>query len=116
MLDFGPRSVDGWLARLASDELGVEDHGILDIDSHELVLDGQRVPLTRLEFRTLRYLYERPGKNVTRDELLDEVWGYNYQGESNLVDVVIRALRKKLDTRAKSIQTVRGVGYRYRDT
>jgi Transcriptional regulatory protein, C terminal len=115
VLDFGPRSVDGWLARLASAELGVENHGLLDLDSQELVLSDGRVALTRLEFATLRHLSERPGKNVSRRELLDAVWGYNYQGDSNLVDVVIRSLRKKLGERAGVLETARGVGYRYRE-
>jgi len=115
LLDFGSRSVDGWLARLASAELGVEDRGRLDLDSHELILQNGRLPLTRLEFAAFRYLYERPERAVSRDELLESVWGYNYQGESNLVDVVIRSLRRKLGDQAPALQTVRGVGYRYRD-
>lgn len=114
--DFGPDSVDGWLARLVGIELGEPvEQGILDVEARELVLNGARVPLTRLEFGTLQYLHERRGRAVSRDELLDEVWGHGYAGGSNVVDAVIRTLRKKLGERSTSIETVWGVGYRYRE-
>ncbi len=114
MLDFGPSSVDGWLAGLVAAELGVEEDDILDIDAHELVVDGRRIGLTRLEFAVMLYLYQREDRAVTRTSLLEEVWGYDYEGDSNVVDVVIRSLRKKLGERASLIETVRGVGYRFR--
>lgn len=60
------------------------------------------------------YLYQREDRAVTRTSLLEEVWGYDYEGDSNVVDVVIRSLRKKLGERASLIETVRGVGYRFR--
>ncbi len=114
VLDFGPSSVDGWLAGLVATELGVEEGGLLDIDARELVIDNQRVGLTQLEFDVMHYLYERDGKAVSRTALLEEVWGYEYEGGSNVVDVVVRSLRKKLRERASVIETVRGLGYLYR--
>jgi len=114
MLDFGPASVDGWLAGLAAAELGLEEGGILDIDAHELVLEGQRIALTPLEFGVMHYLYQHEGKAVTRISLLEYVWGYTYEGGSNVVDEVVRSLRKKLGERASVVETVRGVGYRFR--
>lgn len=114
--DFGPGSVDGWLARLVGIELGeMVERGILDVDARELVLNGARTPLTRLEFGTFQYLYERAGRAVGRDELLDAVWGQDYVGGSNVVDAVIRTLRRKLGDRSSSIETVWGIGYRYRE-
>jgi DNA-binding response OmpR family regulator len=113
MLDFGPASVDGWLARLGSAELGVEE-GILDRQSHEIVLDGQRVKLTKLEFEVFAYLYQRQGTGVSRAALVEDVWGWKHTG-SNVVEAVMRSLRKKLGERSESIETIRGLGYRFRN-
>jgi hypothetical protein len=114
MLDFGPSSVDGWLARLVAAELGVEDGGLLDCAARELALNGRRVGLTKLEFGVMDYLQRHAGQAVPRVALLEKVWEQNYDGGSNVVDVVIRALRKKLGDRASVIETVQGVGYRLR--
>lgn len=114
MLDFGPMSVDGWLSTLAGMELGVADERLLDAEARELVLNGRRVPLTRLEFGVFDYLARREGKAVSRADLLADVWGYSYEGGSNVVDVAVRALRKKLGERAGMIETVTGIGYRLR--
>lgn len=113
MLDFGPLSVDGWLAKVVTAELGMEED-ILDMDARELVVDGQRVGLTRLEFEVMLYLYRHAGKVVSRTSLLEDVWGYSYEGGSNVVDAAIRQLRKKLGDQAQLIETVSGVGYRFR--
>ncbi len=112
MLDFGPASVDGWLATLTAAELGIEQSGILDLATHELVLDDVRTPLTRLEFGVLAYLCEHESEVVTRDDLLHHVWGQSYLGGSNVVDAVVYALRKKLADQSDLIETVRGAGYR----
>jgi len=114
VLDFGPASVDGWLAQLAADELGVADAITLDADAGELVLDGLHIALTPLEFGVLSHLHAKRGKVVTRSSVLRDVWGYDYEGGSNVVDSVIRSLRKKLGKQASSIETVRGFGYRCR--
>jgi DNA-binding winged helix-turn-helix (wHTH) protein len=115
VLDFGPGSVDGWLAGLVATELGVdEEPRLLDVDAHELILGERRVGLTRLEFAVMQYLHRHAGKAVSRTVLLENVWGYSYDGGSNVVDVVVRGLRKKLEDRAQVIETVSGVGYRLR--
>lgn len=114
MLDLGPSSVDGWLARLVAAELGVEQNGFLDCAARELVLKGRRVSLSRLEFGVIEYLQRHVGEAVPRVDLLEHVWEQNYNGGSNVVDVVVRALRKKLADMASVIETVQGVGYRLR--
>jgi len=114
MLDFGPSSVDGWLARLVAVELGVEDHGLFDSAAREIVLEQGRVGLSKLEFGVIEYLQRHVGEAVPRIALLENVWERSYSGESNVVDVVIRALRKKLADKASVIETVQGVGYRLR--
>ena len=115
MLDFGPASVDGWLAGLVAAELGVEEGSILDINARELVLDDQRVALTPLEFGVMHYLYHHVGKAVSRMSLIENVWGYSYDGGSNVIDTIVRSLRKKLGQHSSVIEAVRGVGYRFRE-
>ncbi|MFQ5350750.1 MAG: winged helix-turn-helix domain-containing protein, partial [Thermoanaerobaculia bacterium] len=112
VLDFGPSSVDGWLAGLVAAELGIEEGSIVDLEAHELVIDGQRIPLTPLEFGVVSLLSHNEGVAVSRIELLEKVWGYEYTGGSNVVDAVVRTLRKKLGDKAGLVETVRGVGYR----
>ena len=114
MLDFGPGSVDSWLACLVGAELGIQQQELLDIDAHELVVGGRRVPLTKLEFSVMLYLREREGKAVGRESLIEDVWGYKYDVGSNVVDAVVKSLRKKLAENAHFIETVSGVGYRFR--
>lgn len=112
-LDFGPASVDGWLAGLVAAELGLDADVVVDAATHEAYLDGTRVELTDLESRLLASLQQRSGKAVSRATLLDEVWGYEDDYSSNVVDVVVRRLRQKLGDRAAMLETVRGVGYRW---
>jgi len=112
MLDLGPSSVDGWLASLAAAELGMQEE-VLDAQAHELVLDGERVKLTKLEFELFQYLYDRKGMVVSRASLVEDVWGWKHTG-SNVVEAVVRTLRKKLDNRSSAIETIRGTGYRFR--
>jgi hypothetical protein len=113
--DFGPQSVDGWLARLVAAEIGIDAATILDREAHEVVVDGRRVPLTRLELSVFEYLQDHANRAVSRASLIEDVWGYSYTGGSNVVDAVIRSLRKKLGERAAVIETVSGVGYRLRN-
>jgi hypothetical protein len=113
LLDFGPSSVDGWLSKLVAMELQVEDDSILDVTERQLILDGQRVDLTKLEFEVISYLYQRRGTVVERADLLRDVWGYETPGGSNVIEANVRSLRRKLGDRADSIETVRGLGYRF---
>jgi DNA-binding response OmpR family regulator len=111
--DFGPSSIDGWLTDLAAREMLIDNHALLDPDRRQLILDGTHANLTKLEFDVLQYLHEREGRIVSRAALLRDVWGYDWSGGSNVVEVVISALRRKLGDRAGSLQTVRGAGYRF---
>ncbi len=112
MLDFGPASVDGWLARLAAAELGMGKKQLVDLEGRSLIVDRRRVPLTRLEFAVVRYLHEREEKPVARASLIRDVWGHQYDVGSNVVDVVIKSLRKKLGRHSGAVETVSGYGYR----
>ena len=84
----------------------------LDPESHTVTVDGENVTLTLKEFELLRTMMARPGVVFTRDRLLSEVWGTDYDGETRTVDVHIRTLRQKLGDAGAMIGTVRGVGYR----
>ena len=90
---------------------------VMDVDRHEVEVDGKPVELTRREFDLLKYLLENKEKVVTREVLLDNVWGFDFVGETNTVDVYIRFLRSKIDEKfgVKLIHTVRGVGYVIRE-
>jgi hypothetical protein len=116
MLDFGPSSVDGWLGGLVAKELGGSGTELLDVEARELVIEGQRGPLTPLEFSVMSYLHEHEDGAVGRESLLRDVWGHKYDTGSNVVDVVVRALRRKLGQHAGMIETVSGFGYRFRQT
>lgn len=78
--------------------------------------DGTPVTLTKKEFDLLHYLWQNEGRAVTRDELLSRVWGYEFAGDTNIVDVYIRYLRHKIDDcfGIKTIHTIRAVGYMFR--
>lgn len=89
---------------------------VLDAAKHEVTLDGDKVDLTLKEFDLLRALMHSTGRVVTRNTLLDEVWGYGYAGETRTLDMHIRSLRQKLGDDAENsrfIVTVRGVGYKF---
>lgn len=86
---------------------------ILDKNAHSVTFDGNPIELTNREFLLLEILLENKSIVLSRDTLLEKVWGYDYMGETNVVDVYIYYLRNKLDAVSpeKIIETVRGVGY-----
>lgn len=84
----------------------------LDVAAHTVTVDGIRISLTLKEFELLRLFLSAPGQVFSREQLLEQVWGTDYVGESRTVDVHIATLRTKLGTAGDYIRTVRGVGYR----
>lgn len=115
MLDFGPGSVDGWLRRLVRHELGIQDELVVDRGKRAVRVGTDWVELTPLEFGVMNTLLDAGGEVVSRRRLLDLVWGARQEAVgSNVVEVVVRALRRKLDRHSSSIVTVRGAGYRMR--
>ena len=83
-----------------------------DLKKHVVFVDGKQVTLTLKEFELLGRLVQNHNIVLTRDRLLEEVWGYDFDGETRTVDVHVRTLRQKLGSAGDMIQTVRGVGYR----
>ena len=86
----------------------------IDKAAHQALLNGDPLELTGTEFKLLITLIKRRGRVQTRDDLLDTVWGYEYSGYGRTVDTHIRRLREKLGEASEWIETVRGVGYRFR--
>ena len=84
----------------------------LDDDRHRVTVDGQETELTFKEYGLLKFLLENSGTLVTRDRLMEAVWGFAFTGETRTVDMHIKTLRKKLGPAGALIETVRNVGYR----
>ncbi|MEW6698305.1 MAG: winged helix-turn-helix domain-containing protein [Bacillota bacterium] len=91
---------------------------VIDQDRFIVAYNGVKQDLTPKEFELLRYLARNPGKVFTRDFLLEQIWGYDFAGDSRTVDVHIRHIRQKLEQipdAPQFIETVRGVGYRFKE-
>ena len=89
----------------------------IDSEKYEVLKNGEKLVLTLKEFELLKMLIENKGKVLTRDFLLDKIWGYDYVGETRTVDVHIRHIRQKINDEEGSnqmIETIRGVGYRFK--
>lgn len=84
----------------------------IDSDNYEAFRNDQKLELTLKEYELLKLLASAPGKVLTRDYLLDRIWGYEFYGETRTIDVHIRHIRMKLGDDAHMIETVRGVGYK----
>lgn len=91
----------------------IELNGIsMDVKKHEISAGGEIIALTLKEFELLKRLLQNPDTVLTRENLLTEIWGYDYYGETRTVDVHVRTLRQKLGEYGDCIETVRGMGYR----
>jgi DNA-binding response OmpR family regulator len=97
----------------AAGELYQDGRLSIDFDDVRAVCDGANVKLTNKEFSLLSTLAKKRGRVVTRQQLLDQVWGYSYYGDARTLDVHIRRLRQKLGACGECIETVVGVGYRF---
>ena len=95
--------------RLSFDKL------VINLDSYELLVDGKRVDTPPKELELLFHLASAPNRVFTRNQLLDEVWGFDYFGDSRTVDVHVKRLREKLEgvSESWSLKTVWGVGYKF---
>lgn len=87
----------------------------ISVSRHVVQVEDQEVNLTLKEYELLKTLVENRGTVLTRDRLLNQIWGYSFDGESRTVDVHIRTLRQKLGVASELIETIRGVGYKLRE-
>jgi len=96
----------------SSDSVLVVGDLVMDEDSHEVARAGDQIALTATEFELLRYLMRNPRRVLSKAQILDRVWNYDFGGQANVVELYISYLRKKIDAgRAPMIHTMRGVGY-----
>ena len=91
---------------------------ILDLTTRQVIRQNRAIDLTMKEFELLKYLMSNPQQVMTREEIIENVWGYDYRGESNVIEVYIRYLRLKIESQnnRRLIQTVRGIGYVLRES
>lgn len=102
------------LRRHVSNDIIKTKHLVVDKQTRTVKLDEKKLELTNKEYQLLVYLMDNKHRIVEREELLNEIWGYDFIGESRALDVHIRALRSKLDDNGhKYIKTIRSVGYRF---
>ena len=104
-------------SRTGAEETGPYRGGglVMDFEGHTLAVEGHEISLTRMEFALLGALIKAGGRVLTRELLLEKIWGYDYPGDTRTVDVHVRRLRKKLGSHGGQIETVIGVGYRFRE-
>jgi len=103
------------LLRRAGNNVGVKSFDGLEIDDRgrQVYVDGNRLDMSPKEFELLLYLAENAGRALSRDQILNAVWDYDYFGDARTVDTHIKKLRLKLGDKSEFIQTVRGLGYRF---
>ena len=91
---------------------------VLDLTTRQVLRQNRAIDLTMKEFELLRYLMSNPHTVLSREEIIENVWGYDSKGESNVIEVYIRYLRLKIEGEGQKrlIQTVRGVGYVLRES
>lgn len=107
------------LRRRSGQTTNVLEYGglVMDLNSRTVTRDGTEITLSSKEFAVLEYLLRNPGRVLSRDKIENHVWNYDFEGSSNVVDVYIRYLRKKIDTgfNKKLLHTIRGAGYVLRE-
>ena len=103
------------LSRTQSDKNEVKDHaGIkIDADARKVTVDGKLVELSLREYELLKYLLDNENVALSRDKILNNVWNYDYYGDSRTIDSHIKKIRHKLGKKGKYINTMRGVGYKF---
>ena len=107
--------VEALLKRTKPAEKEIEDYGGITINSkgRTVTVDGKQVEMSLREYELLKYLVDNKGIALSRDKILNNVWNYDYYGDSRTIDSHIKKIRHKLGTKGKYIQTIRGIGYKF---
>ena len=107
--------VEALLKRTRAEENGTKDHGGIIIDSkgRTVTVDGKQIEMSLREYELLKYLVDNKGIALSRDKILNNVWNYDYYGDSRTIDSHIKKIRHKLGKKGKYIQTIRGIGYKF---
>ena len=105
--------VEALLKRTRAEENGTKDYGGIIIDSkgRTVTVDGKQIEMSLREYELLKYLVDNKGIALSRDKILNNVWNYDYYGDSRTIDSHIKKIRHKLGKKGKYIQTIRGIGY-----
>ena len=103
------------LSRTQSDKNETKDYaGIkIDVDARKVTVDGKQVELSLREYELLKYLLDNENVALSRDKILNNVWNYDYYGDSRTIDSHIKKIRHKLGKKGKYIKTMRGIGYKF---
>lgn len=107
--------VEAILKRVEKEENDIKDFGgiLIDKDGRTVKVDGKTIELSLREYELLIYLVENENIALSRDKILNNVWNYDYYGDSRTIDSHIKKIRHKLGKRGKYIQTIRGIGYKF---
>ena len=107
--------VEAILNRTRGSKNEVKDYGgiEIDVDGRTVKVDGKEVEMSLREYELLKYLLDNQGIALSRDKILNNVWNYDYYGDSRTIDSHIKKIRHKLGKRGKYIETMRGVGYKF---
>lgn len=107
--------VEALLKRTRAEENGTKDYGGIIIDSkgRTVTVDGKQIEMSLREYELLKYLVDNKGIALSRDKILNNVWNYDYYGDSRTIDSHIKKIRHKLRKKGKYIQTIRGIGYKF---
>ena len=107
--------VEALLKRTRAEENGTKDYGGIIIDSkgRTVTVDGKQIEMSLREYELLKYLVDNKGIALSRDKILNNVWNYDYYGDSRTIDSHIKKIRYKLGKKGKYIQTIRGIGYKF---
>ena len=107
--------VEALLKRTRAEENGTKDYGGIIIDSkgRTVTVDGRQIEMSLREYELLKYLVDNKGIALSRDKILNNVWNYDYYGDSRTIDSHIKKIRHKLGKKGKYIQTIRGIGYKF---
>ena len=107
--------VEALLKRTKPEEKEIEDYGGITINSkgRTVTVDGKQVEMSLREYELLKYLVDNKGIALSRDKILNNVWNYDYYGDSRTIDSHIKKIRHKLGKKGKYIETMRGVGYKF---
>lgn len=107
--------VEALLKRTKPEEKEIEDYGGITINSkgRTVTVDGKQVEMSLREYELLKYLVDNKGIALSRDKILNNVWNYDYYGNSRTIDSHIKKIRHKLGKKGKYIQTIRGIGYKF---
>ena len=107
--------VEAILKRTQPEESKLKDYGgiVIDAEGRTVTVDGKQIEMSLREYELLKYLVDNKNIALSRDKILNNVWNYDYYGDSRTIDSHIKKIRHKLGKKGKYIETIRGIGYKF---